>query len=84
MAAQKQLTRNQHTVPQWHLRNFADANGDVWRYKQYLPVKKSRPKGECWQQDFYECEFNGKRTNNKYESWLGCIENDAAVRLGAP
>lgn len=81
MASQLQFTHKQHTVPQWHLRSFADANGDLWCYKQNLPVRRSRPKGECWQRDFYECELNGKKTNNKCENWLGRIENDAATRL---
>ena len=81
MATQNQLTHAQHTVPQWHLRNFADDNGDVWRYKQYEPVKRSRPKGECWELDFYEYELNGKKTANEYENWLGRIENDGATKL---
>jgi Protein of unknown function (DUF4238) len=46
------------------------------------PVKKSRPKGECWEPDFYEYEVNGKTTNNQYEKWLSRIENDAAKRIG--
>jgi hypothetical protein len=81
MAVQTQLVRDQHLVPQWHLRNFADVSGDLWRYMQDRPVKRSRPKGECWELDFYEYELNGKKTNNKYENWLGRIENDAAAIL---
>jgi Protein of unknown function (DUF4238) len=81
MATQTQFTHDQHIVPQWHLRNFVDGNGNLWRYKQRVTVKKSRPKGECWAKDFYECEINGERTDNRYESWLGRIENDAAARL---
>jgi Protein of unknown function (DUF4238) len=81
MAVQTQLVRDQHTVPQWHLRNFADGNGEIWRYKRDMPVRRSRPKGECWETDFYEYELNGKKTNNKYEHWLSRIENEAAVKL---
>ena len=81
MPSQIQRTRDQHTVPQWHLRDFADASGQVWCYKQNRPVKRSRPKGECWERDFYEFEVNGRKTNNEYENWLGRIENDAAARL---
>jgi len=81
IAVQPQLVRNQHIVPQWHLKNFADANGEIWRYKQHRPVKPSRPKGECWETDFYEYEWNGKKTNNKYENWLARIENDASLKL---
>jgi len=81
MAVETQLVRDQHTVPQWHLRNFADGNGEIWRYRQGMPVKRTRPKGECWETDFYEYELDGKKTNNKHEHWLGRIENDAAVKL---
>ena len=80
MAPQSQFTHDQHTVPRWHLRNFTDSNGDLWRYKVNVPVKKSRPKGECCEPDFYECELlNGTTTNNTYENWFQRIENDAAV-----
>jgi hypothetical protein len=81
MAVQTQLVRKQHTVPRWHLKNFADGNGEIWRYKQGRPVKPSRPKGECWETDFYEYELNGRKTDNKYETWLGRVENDAAAKL---
>lgn len=81
MATQTQLTRDQHTVPQLHLRNYTDANGVLWRYMQGRPVKRSRPKGECWELDFYECELNGQKSDNRYENWLGGIENNAAIVL---
>lgn len=78
MAAQIQLVRDQHIVPQWHLKKFADTDGWLWRYKRNIPPKRSRPKGECWARDFYEYDVNGKRTENKFERWLRGIENDAA------
>lgn len=78
MAAQIQLVRDQHIVPQWHLRKFADIDGWLWRYKQNALAKRSRPKGECWARDFYEYDVNGKKTENKYERWLSEIENAAA------
>ena len=81
MTTATQITREQHTVPQWHLKRFTDSGGVLWRYMPGKPVKKSRPKGECWEPDFYEYEVNGKTTNNKYERWLGRIENDAASRI---
>jgi hypothetical protein len=79
MVGQTQITRDQHTVPQWHLRKFVDSNGELWRYKANFPVKRSRPKSECRELDFYEYELNGKKTDNKYEALLGRIENDAAA-----
>jgi hypothetical protein len=78
MAQQKQLIHCQHIVPQWHLRQFTDANGSLWVYKQNAPVKERRPKGECWERDFYEYSVKGRRTSNSYENWLGRIENDAS------
>ncbi len=83
MAAQTQLVRDQHIVPQLHLKKFADTDGWLWRYKQNKPVKRSRPKGECWARDFYEYDVNGKRTENRYERWLSRIENDATPILEA-
>lgn len=81
MAAQGQLVRDQHIVPRWHLRRFADVDGWFWRYRQNEPPKRCRPKGECWERDFYEYDVNGKRTHNRYERWLNRIENDAAPIL---
>jgi len=81
MQVQTQFVHDQHIVPQWHLRNFADDEGRLWCYRQNMPPRRVAPKGTCWGFDFYEYEFNGKKTNNRYENWLGRIENDAAVRL---
>jgi hypothetical protein len=81
MSGKPQFTRNQHTVPQWHLREFTNINGELFCYKQNKPVKKSRPKGECFEPNFYEFEFIGKKSDNKFEDLLGRIENDAAPRL---
>ena len=52
MAAQIQLVRDQHIVPQWHLRKFADIDGWLWRYKQNALAERFRPKGECWARIF--------------------------------
>lgn len=81
MTISKHLVRDQHIVPRWHLRNFADQDGKLWCYRAGWPPKKFAPRGTCWERDFYEYELNGKKTNNRYENWLGRIENDAAPRL---
>lgn len=81
MSATQQLVREQHIVPRWHLGKFTDADGGLWCYRQNRPPKKFAPKGTCWERDFYEFELNGKKTNNRYENWLGRIENDAATKL---
>jgi len=81
MQAKEQLVRDQHIVPRWHLKRFTDGDGWLWCYKQNEPTRKRRPKSECWERDFYEYEIKGKRTKNRYEQWLGRIENDAAALL---
>ena len=78
MAKQTQLVHDQHIVPQWHLKEFTGGNGALWCYKRHKPVKRSCPKGECWARDFYECDVNGTKTENKYERWLAEIEDAAA------
>jgi len=83
VAPPRQLVRNQHIVPQWHLKRFVDVDGWLWRYRRNESARRRRPKSECWERDFYEYDVNGKRTNNRYELWVGRIENDAAPILGA-
>jgi hypothetical protein len=61
MPVGKQLVRDQHIVPRWHLGNFADHDGKLWCYRPGRPVKKFAPKGTCWERDFYEYELNGKK-----------------------
>lgn len=75
----RQLVHFQHTVPRWHLKKFSNPEGWFWRYTRDKPTKRCRPKGECWERDFYEYNVNGKTTNNRYEQWLGRIESDAAA-----
>jgi hypothetical protein len=77
----EQFTHEQHIVPHWHLRRFASDDGSLWRYMRNESPVPRRPKKECWERDFYEFEVNGKSTNNRYEKWLGRIENDAAPLL---
>jgi hypothetical protein len=83
MATQTELTHRQHKLSQWHLRNFTNANGDLWCYRPNVPAKLRRPKSVCWEFDFYEYELNGYTTRNEYECWFGRIEDDAATRCPA-
>lgn len=80
MATQTEFTHHQHKVPQWHLRKFTDASGELWCYRRNTPPIPRRPKSVCWAFDFYEYELNGYATDNEYERWFGRIENDAATR----
>lgn len=82
MGKQNQLVRKQHIVARWHLEKFADHAGWLWCYKRNIPAKRSRAKNECWERDFYECDVNGKRTENSYERWLKRIEDRAAPLHG--
>jgi hypothetical protein len=81
MTRQTQFTRRQHTVAQWHLRGFTNADGKFFRYLQGMPVKWTCPKAECHELDFYEYDFHGRKSHNKFEHLLGQIENNAASRL---
>jgi len=76
MAAGK-LTRRQHIVTRGLLAKFVDTDGALWVYEKHKPARKSRPENECHERDFYEYEFNGRKTQNRYENWLARIENDA-------
>lgn len=80
MSPQIQLTHRQHKVPRWHLKNFSDANGNLWCYSRNMNAVQRKPKSVCWEIDFYEYELHGYATGNKYERWLGKIENDAATK----
>jgi uncharacterized protein DUF4238 len=78
-ASKRKLTRKQHIVPRLLLANFADPAGTLWVYSKDKPVRPSTAESECRERDFYEYELNGRKTNNKYEDWLGRIESDAAA-----
>ena len=71
------MTRKEHIVPRGLLSNFVDSSGRLWVYERDRPVRESRPDKECAQRDFYEYEWQGRRTQNRYEKWLGQIESDA-------
>lgn len=81
MAPQRHITHDQHTVAQFHLRPFVNTNGELFCYRQNQPVKRTSPKPECCEHDFYEFDFNGEKSDNRYDDWLSGIENNAAPRL---
>ncbi len=72
----KGATRKQHIVSRFLLAGFADGEGRLWVYERGKAPRRSRPENECLEKDFYEYEFNGRRTENAYEKWLGRIENN--------
>ena len=73
--------RREHIVSRLLLANFTDSNGVLWVYTKDKRVRESIPESECWERDFYEYEFNGRSTNNKYEDWLATIEANASKVL---
>lgn len=77
----QKLTRRQHIVPRLLLANFTDPASTLWVYSKDKPARASTPDNECLERDFYEYEFNGRKTSNKYENWLGRIESDASAVL---
>jgi hypothetical protein len=80
MPTQK-LARKQHIVTRGLLANFVDGEGFLWVYEKNKPTRRSQPRNECAERDFYEYESNGRTTQNRYENWLGRIESDAVPLL---
>lgn len=77
MVKSRQITRREHIVPSMLLARFTDPSGVLWVYGRGASARVSRPESECWERDFYEYEFNGRKTNNKYENWLAEVEGEA-------
>ena len=52
------MTKNQHYVPRFYLRNFADKNGYLWAYDtQNDCIKKVKPESICSEKYLYETKF---------------------------
>ncbi len=79
--SKQKLTRKEHIVPRLLLANFEDPAGILWVYSKDKPSRPSTAENECVENDFYEYELNGRKTNNKYEDWLARIETDATAVL---
>jgi len=58
------------------LANFTDTDGVLWVYVKDRQVRQSVPANECLERDFYEYEWNGRKTHNKYEKWLAGVEGN--------
>ena len=76
------LTKKPHIVPKMLLSQFVAADGKLRVYEKSKQLRVSRPENECTERYFYEFEFRGKKTNNRYENWLSQVEGNAAVILG--
>ncbi len=75
------LTKHQHIVPNMLLSQFAAPDGRLRVYERNKQLRVSRAINECTERDFYEFEFRGQKTNNRYETWLSQIEGKGAVML---
>jgi polyhydroxyalkanoate synthesis regulator phasin len=69
--------RKEHIVPSMILSEFVAPDGFLWVYEKDKPPRRSRPKNECVERDYFEYALRGKETNNLYENWLSQIESKA-------
>ncbi len=60
---EKKMTRDQHYVPQFYLRNFTDERGEVWIYEpDNNRIFSAKPKSICFEKDLYETQFQNENT----------------------
>ena len=68
-------THDNHFVPQWYLRQWADADGKFWRYRLLVPHEscphwEERPvRGVAFERDLYTVAFEG-RDDDDFERWI--------------
>ena len=75
------LTRKEHIVPRMLLAKFVAEDGKLRVYEKNKSLRTSKPESECVEGDYFEFEYRGKKTNNRYENWLSQIESNATVML---
>jgi hypothetical protein len=76
------LTKKEHIIPRMLLSQFVAADGKLRVYEKDKLPRVSRPENECAESNYFEFEFRGKKTNNRYENWLSQVEGNAAAILG--
>lgn len=76
------LTKREHIIPRMLLSQFVAADGKLRVYEKDKPLRVSRPENECVESNYFEFEFRGNKTNNKYENWMSQVEGNAASILG--
>ena len=75
------LTKKEHIIPRMLLSQFVATDGKLWVYQRGKPLRASKPENECVESKYFEFEFRGKKTNNRYENWLSQVEGNAAAVL---
>lgn len=74
-------TKKEHIIPRMLLSQFVAADGKLRVYEKDKLPRVSRPENECVENNYFEFEFRGKKTNNRYENWLSHVEGNAVVIL---
>ncbi len=70
-----EITHDNHFVPQWYLKNWADGSGKVWTYRLLVPdihVKAWQqrvPRGVAFERDLYT-SVDDERESDEFEHWL--------------
>jgi hypothetical protein len=75
------LTKKEHIVPRMLLSQFVADDGKLRVYEKGKPLRASKPENECVESKYFEFEFRGKKTNNRYENWLSQVEGNAVAIL---
>ncbi len=75
------LTKKEHIIPRMLLSQFVAADGKLRIYEKGKLLRVSKPENECVESRYFEFEFRGKITNNKYENWMSQVEGNAAAVL---
>jgi hypothetical protein len=71
--------KDQHVIPEMHLKHFVDAQGMVWTYhKTNGNISKAVPRETAFQRNFYTIEHEPGEYRDDLEGYLGLIESDAA------
>lgn len=73
----KQITKNQHYVPQFYLRNFMNENHELWIYNRLAEKCSARnPKSICYEDFLYETPWEDANSELGKYILINDIENE--------
>lgn len=72
----------QHYIPQFYLRGFTDKQGNLWVYERFRPMKKSKPKLEAHELDYYTHDEQGERDETAEDVLQGMESRVAPIIKG--